>query len=64
VHTEVDEAHEGEGLGGTLVQAALDRARADRLTVLPFCPFVNGWIERHPDYVDLVPQEFRAQFGL
>ncbi len=64
VHTEIDPSHEGEGLGGSLVGAALDIARTEGLAVLPFCPFVRGFIERHPDYLDLVPVERRAQFGL
>lgn len=63
-HTEVGEAHEGEGLGGELVRSVLDRARDERLEVLPFCPFVNGYIKRHREYVDLVPEHHRRQFGL
>ncbi|WP_150246021.1 GNAT family N-acetyltransferase [Nocardiopsis quinghaiensis] len=53
-HTEIDPAHEGKGLGGTLVRGALDDARSRDLAVLPLCPFVKGWIQRHPDYSDLV----------
>ncbi|MDE3725246.1 GNAT family N-acetyltransferase [Nocardiopsis sp. N85] len=53
-HTEIDPAHEGRGLGGKLVRAALDDVRGRGLDVLPLCPFVKGWIQRHPDYVDLV----------
>ncbi|MFD6953433.1 GCN5 family acetyltransferase [Nocardiopsis sp. TSRI0078] len=53
-HTEIDPAHEGRGLGGTLVRGALDDARSRGLSVLPLCPFVKGWIQRHPDYSDLV----------
>ncbi|NYH50647.1 MULTISPECIES: GNAT family N-acetyltransferase [Nocardiopsis] len=53
-HTEIDPAHEGRGLGGTLVRGALDDARSRGLAVLPLCPFVKGWIQRHPDYSDLV----------
>jgi predicted GNAT family acetyltransferase len=49
IHTEVPEALEGRGLGGTLVREALDRAVRDGLTVVPFCPFARGWLERHPD---------------
>jgi uncharacterized protein len=63
-HTEIDDAYEGKGLGGTLVRGALDAVRARRLAVLPECPFVRGWIARHPDYVDLVPEAERARFGL
>jgi hypothetical protein len=32
--------------------------------VLPYCPFIRGWIARHPDYVDLVPAKRRAAFQL
>ena len=64
IHTEVDGRMEGRGLGGTLVAAALDDARAKGLAVLPFCPFVNAYVERHPEYQDLVPDAYRAEFGL
>ncbi len=65
VHTEVDPRFEGQGVGSTLIRSALDDARARGLAVLPFCPFVNAYIERHPDdYADLVPEAFRAKFGL
>jgi len=64
VHTEIDPDHEGAGLGGALVAAALDEARREGVQVLPFCPFVRSYLERHPEYVDLVPEERRAAFGL
>lgn len=54
VHTEIDDAHEGKGLGGLLARAALDAARARGLAVRPDCPFIKAWIEKHPDYADLV----------
>ena len=63
-HTEIDEAYGGQGLGGTLVRAALDTTRARRLGVVPECPFVRRWISRHPEYVDLVPEAERARFQL
>ncbi len=64
VHTEIADGHEGQGLGSKLIRFALDDARARGLHVLPFCPFVNGYIQRHPDDADLVPAEYRGQFGL
>ena len=63
-HTEIDPAHGGEGLGKALVKAALDAARAEGLGVLPFCPFVRDFIDRHREYLDLVPADRRAAFGL
>jgi predicted GNAT family acetyltransferase len=64
IHTEIDEAFEGRGLGGTLVAATLDSARERGLAVLPFCPFVNDYILRHPEYTDLVPADQREAFAL
>ena len=64
IHTEIDPAREGEGLGTLLVKAALDTARAEGLAVLPYCPFVQGFIDRHREYLDLVPVERRAKFAL
>jgi hypothetical protein len=64
IHTEVEERFEGHGVGGRLARFALDRARADGLAVLPFCPFVNDWLKRHREYVDLVPAAYREQFDL
>ncbi|HEV3172830.1 MAG TPA: GNAT family N-acetyltransferase [Actinocrinis sp.] len=63
-HTEIDPAFEGRGLGSILARAALDAAREEKLAVLPYCPFIKGWIAKHPDYLDLVPEGKRAQFGL
>ena len=58
LHTEVYESFEGMGLGGRLARAALDEARARGLVVVPFCPFIAGYIERHLDeYRDLVAPE-------
>lgn len=64
VHTEIDDRFEGQGLGGSLVSAALDDVRSRGLAVLPFCPFVRGYIARHHEYLDLVPATQRSQFGL
>ncbi|GII77812.1 N-acetyltransferase [Sphaerisporangium rufum] len=53
-HTEVSPEFEGRGLGGRLVGAALDAARAAGETVVPRCPFVAAYIDRHPQYAGLV----------
>ncbi len=56
-HTEVDPQAEGSGLGGKLVRAALDDVRGQGGRVVPQCSFVRGWIERHPEYGDLVAHD-------
>ncbi|MDR1767556.1 MAG: N-acetyltransferase [Propionibacteriaceae bacterium] len=54
-HTEVDEKFEGKGVGSAIARAALDDVRAvGERKVMPLCPFIKGWIQRHPDYLDLV----------
>jgi predicted GNAT family acetyltransferase len=53
-HTEVEPAWEGHGIGSLLARRAFDDARADDLSVLPFCPFMKRWAELHPDYHDIV----------
>lgn len=53
-HTEVPEALSGRGIGSALARGALDDVRASGLRVVPLCPFIAAFIERHPDYRDLV----------
>jgi uncharacterized protein len=60
-HTEVDDALEGQGVGSQLVKFALDELRANDHKIVPDCPFVAGYLDRHPDYRDLVDEELTAQ---
>jgi predicted GNAT family acetyltransferase len=54
-HTEVDPAFEGQGVGSVLARRALDDVRAKgQHEVVAMCPFIAAWIERHPDYQDLL----------
>jgi uncharacterized protein len=64
IHTQIDGKFAGQGLGSTLVHSALDEARSRSEQVLPFCPFVRGYIGKHPEYIDLVPTRDRDAFGL
>ena len=54
LHTEVPNALGGQGIGGELVHAAVQRADRDGLTIVPLCPYVRRWIEKHPDRVGAV----------
>lgn len=63
-HTEVDQSYEGEGLGSQLARAVLDNLRNEGRAVIPSCTFLNGYLKRHPEYADLVPEDRRAEFGL
>ena len=53
-HVGVPPELEGRGIGSALAKFALDEARARGLKVVPSCPFVASYIQRHPAYQDLV----------
>ena len=54
IHTEVPDAAEGRGFAAMLAEAALGYARSIGKQVIPSCPYVASYIERHPGYADLV----------
>jgi len=60
MHTEIDQAFEGRGLASRLAAAALEDARRRESPVTVTCPFVTGYIERHPEFQDLVASEQRT----
>jgi hypothetical protein len=60
VHTEIDPSFEGQGIGSALVRGALDVERAAGTAIVPLCPFVRGYIDKHPEYADLVDAELLA----
>ena len=53
-HTLVPPELGGQGVGGQLARAGLDYAREQALSVDPVCPFVAGYIEKHPEYQALL----------
>ena len=56
VHTEIDPKFEGKGLGSKLAAGALAAERAAGTKVVPLCPFVRSYIDRHPEEMDNVDQ--------
>lgn len=63
-HTEVPEAHEGKGIGTTLIRFALDSARERGLKVIPICPFFAAYMQKHSEVQDLLDPAWRKKFGL
>ncbi len=57
LHTEVPEALSGQGVSSKLVRGTLDAVRAMGLKVVPRCEFVAAYVERHPEYRDMVADE-------
>ena len=54
VHTEVPPELGGKGIGSKLIKGALDQVRTKGLKVIAQCPFVKAYIEKHPEYADLL----------
>jgi len=53
-HTVVPANLEGAGIGGKLARHALEFARENNLKVVVRCPFVNSYLQRHPEYQSLL----------
>ena len=54
MHTEIEQTFSGRGLASRLAAAALADARSRSTVVVASCPFVTGYLDRHPEYADLV----------
>ena len=63
-HTEVPQAHEGQGIGSALVRFALRWSRERGLKVVPICPFFASYIQRHAGEQDLLDKASRRRLGL
>jgi predicted GNAT family acetyltransferase len=63
-HTEVPKAFEGKGVASGLARAAMAYAREHGLQVIPTCPFMAGYMQKHPETHDLVHPLFRQRLGI
>lgn len=53
-HTEVPESFEGKGVGSALVEKTLKLIESCGGKIIPYCPFVRAYLQRHPDWNRLV----------
>lgn len=63
-HTVVPTAFEGKGVASALARYAFGYARENGLTVIPTCPFMSGWVKKHPDEHDIVDPSCKATLGI
>ncbi|WP_261665061.1 GNAT family N-acetyltransferase [Deinococcus sp. Marseille-Q6407] len=63
-HTEISPEHGGQGYGGQLVQGALEDLRQQGKMIVPQCPFVADFIQKHPEYLELVHPNQRGQLSM
>ena len=54
LHTEVQAGFEGRGIGSRTAQLIFDDARTRGLKIVPKCPFILRWLERHPEQHDIL----------
>jgi uncharacterized protein len=53
-HTDVDDRLRGKGAGKQLVKSAVEWARADKVQLLPLCPFARSVFDKTPEYSDVL----------
>ncbi|ADY27303.1 acetyltransferase (plasmid) [Deinococcus proteolyticus MRP] len=63
-HTEIDPQSGGKGYGSQLVAGALEGLRQQGKSVVPQCPFVASFIQKHPEYLELVHPNQRGQLSM
>jgi predicted GNAT family acetyltransferase len=64
LHTEVQEGYEGRGIGSRFVRMVFDDVRTRGLKIIPKCPFVLRWLERHAEQHDLLVRPLGPAGGL
>lgn len=53
-HTEVDASLQGTGMGKQLLGELVNYVRANKITVIPLCPFANATLKRTPEWQDIL----------
>lgn len=53
-HTEVPPSLAGKGIGSRLIGAVLADIKEKGLTLIPLCPFVALYLQRNPEWKELV----------
>jgi len=60
-HTEVDDAFEGQGVGGQLARGVMDFARENDVKILPSCTFIRAYMREHEETHDLLAKGARLE---
>ncbi|HEX9509136.1 MAG TPA: GNAT family N-acetyltransferase [Puia sp.] len=59
MHTQVPDKLSGRGIASALAEYALTYARDHKIPVMVYCPFVGGYLKKHPEYEELVDKKYR-----
>ena len=61
-HTEVPKELEGKGIGSAIIKSALEQVEKEDLVLVPLCPFVAGYIKKHPEWKKISTE--RSQYRI
>ena len=53
-HTEVPQELGGRGIAATMTNFALEHIAANKLQLVPLCPYMHSYLQKHPEYHYLV----------
>lgn len=59
-HTEVPVSLEGKGIASNLIKATLEEVKSNNWTFIPLCPFVAGYIKKHPEWNSFLENGFKV----
>lgn len=62
--TLVPQRLEGQGLASRLAKHVIADAKARGLVILPVCPYVSAYLQKHPEHADVVHPTYRGILGL
>jgi predicted GNAT family acetyltransferase len=60
MHTEVDPSWRERGISSAMIDGVLALIRSAGATVVPYCKLTSDYILRHPEYRDLVPDQYQT----
>ncbi len=62
IHTESPEELAGRGVATALIEKTLAYLENNKITLVPLCPLVVAYIKRHPEWVRIVREDYKAKF--
>jgi len=57
IHTKVPAPFAGKGIASLLAKEGLEYAKREGYYIALLCPFVRGYVKKHPEYLDLIDRE-------
>jgi len=58
MHTFVPNSHRGQGIAGKMIKKVLEYIKAEKIPLIVYCPTINKYIENHPEYKELLDEDY------